>query len=427
METSDRNYLRQIARLGEEQQIICSENILSAEGAKLLPKGATINQLMIKRLINHKLLKPIDCTTRIENALDLQTLVSLGEEMMARDSEMGRLLRLLRREDFIRHSCSRIHLEPPIQNKLTVAGQLHPELLQHSLRVVLAISFIGEQLGLPESELEVLATAGLLHDLGELHLDLGQLSPEQGLGLEQWQQVRSHPVIGAMIMQQLPTYRRHVARPIREHHERLDGSGYPQGLKAIRISRAGRLLGFTEMAIGALGKYSLRQLDTIIRSNLDALDPQPVKIFRNALQRYEHNQPPTPNQVRAENLATLFTLISGLVSRAETMRLSITAPEGNGRPCILDAALERLQQAMRRAGINLHDSAATLQIIGEDQESLSELGHLLRETLFQLRQTLLEMHRRSQEKEVGETWTSDLQQWIDATGKELDAAAELLR
>lgn len=426
MENSDQIYLDQIARLGEDREITCSEDILSTEGAKLLPKGAQINRQMIKRLINHKLLKPIDCSTRIENALDLPHLVSLGQEMMARDSEMGHLLRMLRDDAFVRHSCSRIHLAPPVQNKLTVARELHPELLEHSLRVALAISIVGEQLGLPESELEVLATAGLLHDLGELHLEVGNLPPGQALGLEQWQQVRSHPLIGAMILQQIPAYPKQVVRAVREHHERLDGSGYPHGLKAIRISRAGRLLAFTEMAIGALRKYSLRQLDTIVKSNLDGLDPQPVAIFRSALHRYQQAQTPGSAKSRQEDVSRLCRLITDLVKGAEEMRASITLP-GDKSDCVLDETLNKLHRAMRRAGLDLGDSEATLQMVGDDPESLRELDELLRESLFQLRQAILEMHRRSQELAPQGEIATELKQWLQATRADLDAAGALLR
>jgi len=426
VDNSDQIYLDQIARLGEEREITCSEDILSAEGAKLLPRGAPINRQMVRRLLNHKLLKPIDCSTRIENAVDLPLLVSLGREMMARDSEMGQLLRMLRDDAFVRQSCARIHLATPVQNKLTVARELRPELLEHSLRVALAISVIGEQLGLPESELEVLTTAGLLHDLGELHLEVGNLPQGQGLGLEQWQQVRSHPLIGAMILQQIPAYQKQVARAVREHHERLDGSGYPHGLKAIRISRAGRLLAFTEMAIGALRKYALNQLDTIVKSNLDGLDPQPVAIFRGVLQRYRQGQAPETVASRREDVSRLCRLISDLVRGAEEMRASIALPAETDGDCVLDETLNKLRQAMRRAGLDLNDSEATLQMVGDDPHSLRELEHLLRESLFQLRQTILEMHRRSRDLTAQGVAASELQQWLQATGADLEAAGALL-
>ncbi len=64
MNYNESNYLQQIAELGEMQSVVCTENIITVEGAKLLPKGARINRQVIDKLLQHKLLKPIDFTTQ---------------------------------------------------------------------------------------------------------------------------------------------------------------------------------------------------------------------------------------------------------------------------------------------------------------------------------------------------------------------------
>ncbi len=424
MNIPESNYLQQVAELGEMQAVVCTEHIQSADGARLLPKGATLNRQVIKRLLSHKLLKPIDFTTRIADAVDHHTLAALGRDMMARESEMGTLLRMMRGEGFIRQSCARIHLETPIQNKLTVAQKLHPELLEHSLRVALAITIIGEQLGLPEKELEVLATAGMLHDLGELHLGISNLPLEQNLNLDYWQQVRSHPLIGAMILQQFPAYKPHVSRTVQEHHERIDGSGYPHGLNATAISRTGRLLSFTELSIGALKKYSIRQLHTIIKTNLDALDPQPVSVFLGALQLFQSEGPLKPAAVRDENIITLFRLVSKLVISGETIIDSTEPGSGTTNSCLLGPAIEKIQQTMRRAGFDLGDTEATLQMVNNDQETLIELEELLLEAIYQLRKTVLEMQRRN--SDPGPDRRETIRQWVADAEQHLDTAAGLL-
>jgi len=424
MNIPESNYLQQIAELGEMQTVVCTEHIQSVEGARLLPQGATLNRQVIKRLLSHKLLKPIDFTTRIEDAVDHNTLIALGLELMARESEMGSLLRMMRSESFIRHSCARIHLETPIQNKLTVAQKLHPELLGHSLRVALAITIIGEQLGLPEKELEVLATAGMLHDLGELHLGIGDLPLEQNLNLDHWQQVRSHPVVGSMILQQFPAYKPHVSRTVQEHHERMDGSGYPHRLNVSTMSRTGRLLSFTELSIGALKKYSLRQLSTIIKTNLDALDPQPVSVFLSALHLFQSKSPFKSTEVRDENIITLFRLVSKLVISAEAVTDSQETDSDKTNPCLLSPAIEKIQQTMRRAGFDLRDTEATLQMINNDQETLIELEELLLEAIYQLRKTLLELQRRN--SGPGHDNRETIRQWVADAEQHLDTAAGLL-
>jgi putative nucleotidyltransferase with HDIG domain len=425
MINAESTYLQQIAELGELQSVTCTENIITVDGAKLLPKGASINRQVIERLLHHKLLKPIDFTTQIEDAVDHNVLITVGQSLMERTSEMGNMVRMMRNKGFVEQSCKRIHLELPIQNKLTVAQKLRPELLEHSLRVTLAITILGEELGLPEKELEILATAGLLHDIGELHLGVGDLPLDQNLDLDHWQQVRSHPLVGATILKQFPMYAPHIARAVQEHHERLDGSGYPQGLKAIRISRAGRLLAFTELAIGALRKYSLRQLSTIIKTNLDALDPQPVSVFLQALSLYENSGKSQAAEIHAKKVTSLFELVSKLILAAEKIAHDRTPEQKTSEPCLLDSELVKFNQAMSRAGFDIRQVTASMAMIGEDQESLSELEGLLQETLFQLRHMLLEMQRRFSETHSESSDRAAIQQWVKEAEQNLNTAAQL--
>jgi len=427
MSIPESSYLQQVAELGEMQAVVCIEHIRSADGVKLLPKGTRLDRQVVQRLLNHKLLKPIDFTTRIDDAVDRNALIALGCEMVARETEMGSLLRMLRGEDFIKQICSRIHLELPIQNKLTVAHKLRPKLLEHSLWVALTANIVGEQLGLHEQELEMLATAGLLHDLGELHLGIGDLPLEQNLNLDHWQQVRSHPIIGAMILEQFPAYRPHVSRAVQEHHERLDGSGYPLGITAIRMSRTGRLLSFTELAIGALRKYSLRQLGNIIKTNLDALDPKPVSVFLDAINLYQAKELGKSTETCGENIISLFKLLSQLVNSAEKIAHEADSDTGKAQSCLLGPSMVRIQQTLYRAGFDLKNTETTLQMIGNHQDSLIELEDLLRESIFQLRKTLLEMHRLSKNRGPDRANHEIIQQWIADAEQNLESAASLLQ
>jgi len=100
---------------------------------------------------------------------------------------------------------------------------------------------LAERLGLP-AELQVaLRRAGVVHDIGKVavpeHILLkgGPLSPEE------WIVMREHPVVGERICAPLKSFR-HVLPIIRHHHEKLDGSGYPDGLKGDEIPLTARVL-----------------------------------------------------------------------------------------------------------------------------------------------------------------------------------------
>ena len=99
----------------------------------------------------------------------------------------------------------------------------------HSLRVSTYSEAIAKQLGLPQSKIDTIKSAALLHDIGKIGIDKNILHKNEKLENEELEIIKSHPVIGANIIADL-SYLTNIADIIRHHHERYDGKGYPDGL-----------------------------------------------------------------------------------------------------------------------------------------------------------------------------------------------------
>src|SRR3954447_288143 len=112
--------------------------------------------------------------------------------------------------------------------------------LVHSARVAALAVDTGRLLGLDEARLEVLRTAGQLHDVGKLALPDAVLNKPGPLDEAEMQLVRMHSVLGAELVSAWGDDA--AARFVLEHHERMDGTGYPYGLTADEISLEGRIL-----------------------------------------------------------------------------------------------------------------------------------------------------------------------------------------
>jgi HD-GYP domain-containing protein (c-di-GMP phosphodiesterase class II) len=104
----------------------------------------------------------------------------------------------------------------------------------HSARVGQLSRQIGLRLGLAPAHLERLSLAAYLHDLGKLKLPLGLLQSSQRLSVAQWQRMKAHPVAGRQLLSGTPL--EELGFILEQHHERLDGSGYPHGLKGDELS-----------------------------------------------------------------------------------------------------------------------------------------------------------------------------------------------
>lgn len=102
---------------------------------------------------------------------------------------------------------------------------------QHSLGASIWAVALGRQLGLPKSDLRSLAIGGLLFDVGKLRVDPELLKTERPLTDEEFKSVRDHVKLGVDMIQGSGLMNQDVINMITYHHERHDGSGYPDGLR----------------------------------------------------------------------------------------------------------------------------------------------------------------------------------------------------
>jgi putative two-component system response regulator len=100
---------------------------------------------------------------------------------------------------------------------------------------------LGEHLGLSEDQLIALRRAGIVHDVGKIAVPDAILLKPGRLTAEEWTLIKEHPVVGERICAPLKSFRL-VLPIIRHHHEKLDGSGYPDGLRGDAIPVTARVL-----------------------------------------------------------------------------------------------------------------------------------------------------------------------------------------
>jgi hypothetical protein len=113
---------------------------------------------------------------------------------------------------------------------------------QHTRRVALRAVQVGELLGLSPSRLRALATGGLVHDIGKLAVPDSILKKPGALDDDEYAVIKRHPDQGAKLLDEVGGFSPSVRRLVRNHHERLDGKGYPSGLRADEIDLDTRIL-----------------------------------------------------------------------------------------------------------------------------------------------------------------------------------------
>jgi putative nucleotidyltransferase with HDIG domain len=99
---------------------------------------------------------------------------------------------------------------------------------------------------LPPDQIEGLRMASMLHDVGKASLPAEILSKPSKLSDAESQIIHTHPILGANILRQIP-FPWDLARFVEEHHEKLDGTGYPKGLQGNQISLEARIIGVADL------------------------------------------------------------------------------------------------------------------------------------------------------------------------------------
>jgi HD-GYP domain-containing protein (c-di-GMP phosphodiesterase class II) len=245
-EATNPHYLDHVVATAGTHEVEVTEDIVAGNGVKLLAKGARIDADARERLLQHKLRKPLEECVQVVGGAIAARLEPAGEALL----EKHPLLRALCAPKGARGaaaSLAALPLSMPIQSLLTVYAQHQDGRLDHAVGVaMLALSLARKLQPGDVDRHRVLATAGLLHDVGELYIDPAYLQRGTRLGADQWRHIVTHPLVGHRVLRDMAGAGREVADAVLLHHERLDGFGYPRGVSGSAVTLGGEILAAAE-------------------------------------------------------------------------------------------------------------------------------------------------------------------------------------
>jgi len=129
----------------------------------------------------------------------------------------------------------------------------------HSAAVARYARELAMVAGASAGQQRVVHTAALLHDIGKFILPDSILQSKRPLSMQEWELVKRHPAVSAEIVAHLPGYQQ-VAQAIRHHHERIDGAGYPDGLRGNKIPWISRVISVADTYDAMTGRDSYSRL-----------------------------------------------------------------------------------------------------------------------------------------------------------------------
>lgn len=184
-----------------------------------------------------------------------QVLISVANALHRRELEMdNRAYRedlekmVADRTSKLQESMSNLKktLEGSIQAMAMTVETRDPYTAGHQQRVANLADAIAQEMGLPDSKIEGIRMAGLIHDLGKISIPAEILSKPGRINKIEFDLIKTHPRAGYEILKAIE-FPWPIAQTVHQHHERIDGSGYPLGLVGEEILLGARILGVADV------------------------------------------------------------------------------------------------------------------------------------------------------------------------------------
>ncbi|WP_258360641.1 HD-GYP domain-containing protein [Moorella sulfitireducens] len=176
--------------------------------------------------------------------------------------------------------------------QVAMLKDLDPYSVRHSLNVTVLATLLGSKLGLSREELLIIGVGAMLHDVGKLEVPPEILLKPGKLNAEEFALIKRHPQAGYERLDGVVSEA--VRRVARDHHERCNGSGYPQGLRQEELSLAARCVAIADVydAVTTDRCYRPRYLPhegmelLMVESTMGKLDMELVRVFLQAIASY---------------------------------------------------------------------------------------------------------------------------------------------
>lgn len=384
--------------VAEERQVEATEDIYSENGMKLVAKGYAINRSMRERLIEHKLIKPLEDCMAVSDGVTGKRCADTAERMLDTYPALRAVCLSDKRASPIKLIADST-FAGRLQTLLTVYTEHQAGKLDHAVCVaLLAMSLTQRMMPDEDASLSVMLVAALAHDVGELYIDPRYLEKDAQLGPKEWRHIAAHPVIAHGLLKDLVGLAKPASALILDHHERLDGFGYPQGRRSGEVPESAQILAVAEMLGGMLDKGSaLQQADVAVKLIHGEFSRPVIDVVSRTFRECREADAAAEGETLKDALIMSRELSERLdrILSVQTEFKPLFERASSPFKSLWGQALER-SESIRRAwsstGLDVQPDGAWLQ--NESPAMQREVAAILREINWRLRELDRELHAR---------------------------------
>jgi len=351
--TANPHALATILEASQTRSIIASRDIFDVSGTKLWARDQPVSQALQRKLLDRQLRHPLESCLYAEGGVTSRTLVQAVEALLERDGPLATLLAPCAGK--VVHATTHLPLHAVAQLLLTAGQASRPDSFEHAVQAMALAGALALAHGGDMRQLRLAMLCGLLHDLGEMYIapEYGETDAERTLDFQSYQHLVVHPHVGRLLVEQLTNYPIEVARAIAEHHERLDGTGYPHCLQRDQVSPLGRLTAVADNALAVLRgeRAHVARASVALRVVPGEFDLGWVGAFAAAARE----QPAQPAGLSVEairaRLARLDAALQGAQFSLSTLMLAAETPALKEAFGLAQHLLQRLRTGWNASGL----------------------------------------------------------------------------
>lgn len=237
------DFVAALVQASATYSIVASQDIVDIRGMKLWAKGLPVSASLQQRLLERKLRTPIESCLIAEDGVTPFYLHHALGKFLEQSSGLAQALRphALLLEKLLKQ----IPLHPVAQLLLTTALATRPGAIEHAVQAMALAGGIAQAQSTP-MDVRLAMMGGLLHDIGEAYVQPQYLDGQKPRDVVGYKHLMIHPRMGQLLLEGTTDYPAILCRAIGEHHERLNGSGYPARLAGDAVSPLGILLAVVE-------------------------------------------------------------------------------------------------------------------------------------------------------------------------------------
>jgi hypothetical protein len=285
-------YALHLAAFSEQHPILCCCDIVAVNGTVIFPKHSRLDASIAAHL--HSIVaQPLDLCVSHSKQLTIDELHADLIAILAADDFVARVFAAYRPVTILVEQLAGLNLSERLLQQIMLLKFCMPELYARSLHVAILVLLIGFEMRLGKADLQPLFLAALVHDVGMLHVAPEVLSKTEQLTVAEWETIQSHVTIGCGQLERLGSIATVVVEAVYEHHERCDGTGYPQGKVESELSLHGQLLALADSVVAIyfnnfkFNQHSWLDVFPVIGLNAQSYFMRSLEVLNNLVQRAE--------------------------------------------------------------------------------------------------------------------------------------------